>query len=156
VPDSRFDEFALSVRPRVRQMEHYKGREVMARPNDPCPCGSGKKYKLCHGRGVLDHLSGGRVTLRSKAQLFRRVTTTVPVVTIYIVQVRKSTFEEGEILREAGFDPYDGGNEDLENTTLFCTITPEVAFRVAGPEVWATAPSWELIPDGVVIEEEDA
>ncbi|HZF78874.1 MAG TPA: SEC-C metal-binding domain-containing protein [Rubrivivax sp.] len=18
--------------------------------NDPCPCGSGKKYKLCHGR----------------------------------------------------------------------------------------------------------
>ena len=20
------------------------------RPNDPCPCGSGKKYKKCHGR----------------------------------------------------------------------------------------------------------
>ncbi len=20
------------------------------RPNDPCPCGSGKKYKYCHGR----------------------------------------------------------------------------------------------------------
>ena len=20
--------------------------------NDPCPCGSGKKYKQCHGRGV--------------------------------------------------------------------------------------------------------
>jgi hypothetical protein len=20
--------------------------------NDPCPCGSGKKYKKCHGRGV--------------------------------------------------------------------------------------------------------
>ena len=20
--------------------------------NDPCPCGSGKKYKNCHGRGV--------------------------------------------------------------------------------------------------------
>ena len=19
------------------------------RPNDPCPCGSGKKYKFCHG-----------------------------------------------------------------------------------------------------------
>jgi preprotein translocase subunit SecA len=19
------------------------------RPNDPCPCGSGKKYKKCHG-----------------------------------------------------------------------------------------------------------
>ncbi|MBQ9613337.1 MAG: SEC-C domain-containing protein [Lachnospiraceae bacterium] len=21
-------------------------------PNDPCPCGSGKKYKNCHGRGI--------------------------------------------------------------------------------------------------------
>jgi len=21
--------------------------------NDPCPCGSGKKYKNCHGRGVV-------------------------------------------------------------------------------------------------------
>ena len=20
--------------------------------NDPCPCGSGKKYKYCHGRGL--------------------------------------------------------------------------------------------------------
>ena len=20
--------------------------------NDPCPCGSGKKYKVCHGRGM--------------------------------------------------------------------------------------------------------
>jgi preprotein translocase subunit SecA len=22
------------------------------RPNDPCPCGSGKKYKKCHGAGL--------------------------------------------------------------------------------------------------------
>ena len=22
--------------------------------NDPCPCGSGKKYKKCHGRGLGD------------------------------------------------------------------------------------------------------
>ena len=22
-------------------------------PNDPCPCGSGKKYKNCHGRGLV-------------------------------------------------------------------------------------------------------
>ena len=22
-------------------------------PNDPCPCGSGKKYKKCHGKGKL-------------------------------------------------------------------------------------------------------
>ena len=26
-----------------------EGHKVM--PNDPCPCGSGKKYKKCHGRG---------------------------------------------------------------------------------------------------------
>ncbi len=26
-------------------------REKMPRPNDPCPCGSGKKFKNCHGRG---------------------------------------------------------------------------------------------------------
>ncbi len=26
--------------------------------NDPCPCGSGKKYKQCHGRGELKTLIG--------------------------------------------------------------------------------------------------
>jgi preprotein translocase subunit SecA len=26
--------------------------EKMPRPNDPCPCGSGKKFKNCHGRGL--------------------------------------------------------------------------------------------------------
>ena len=24
----------------------------MPRPNDPCPCGSGKKFKNCHGRNI--------------------------------------------------------------------------------------------------------
>jgi uncharacterized protein YecA (UPF0149 family) len=24
-------------------------RTTKVRPNDPCPCGSGKKYKHCHG-----------------------------------------------------------------------------------------------------------
>jgi preprotein translocase subunit SecA len=28
----------------VKRDEQRVGR------NDPCPCGSGKKYKLCHGR----------------------------------------------------------------------------------------------------------
>ena len=23
--------------------------------NDPCPCGSGKKYKKCHGQGAADN-----------------------------------------------------------------------------------------------------
>ena len=27
-----------------------KRMESKVYPNDPCPCGSGKKYKLCHGR----------------------------------------------------------------------------------------------------------
>ena len=27
-------------------------REKMPRPNDPCPCGSGKKFKHCHGKNI--------------------------------------------------------------------------------------------------------
>ncbi|MCI2088456.1 MAG: preprotein translocase subunit SecA [Prevotella sp.] len=27
--------------------------EKMPRPNDPCPCGSGKKFKYCHGRNLF-------------------------------------------------------------------------------------------------------
>jgi uncharacterized protein len=30
-------------RPETRRVEKTPGR------NDPCPCGSGKKYKKCHG-----------------------------------------------------------------------------------------------------------
>lgn len=26
-----------------------------ARPNEPCPCGSGKKFKKCHGKGKMEH-----------------------------------------------------------------------------------------------------
>ena len=26
--------------------------QKMPRPNDPCPCGSGKKFKNCHGRNL--------------------------------------------------------------------------------------------------------
>ncbi|MBP3331270.1 MAG: SEC-C domain-containing protein [Tidjanibacter sp.] len=28
--------------------------EKKVRPNDPCPCGSGKKYKHCHGRNSAE------------------------------------------------------------------------------------------------------
>ena len=28
-------------------------RDQMPRRNDPCPCGSGKKFKDCHGRGIV-------------------------------------------------------------------------------------------------------
>ena len=27
-------------------------KDKMPRPNDPCPCGSGKKFKQCHGRNI--------------------------------------------------------------------------------------------------------
>jgi len=27
-------------------------KDKMPKPNDPCPCGSGKKFKKCHGRGL--------------------------------------------------------------------------------------------------------
>ena len=33
-----------SAAPQQRKVEQKVGR------NDPCPCGSGKKYKYCHGR----------------------------------------------------------------------------------------------------------
>ncbi|MBQ2169936.1 MAG: SEC-C domain-containing protein, partial [Prevotella sp.] len=27
-------------------------KDKMPGRNDPCPCGSGKKFKACHGRGL--------------------------------------------------------------------------------------------------------
>jgi preprotein translocase subunit SecA len=28
-------------------------KDKLPGPNDPCPCGSGKKFKKCHGRGLV-------------------------------------------------------------------------------------------------------
>jgi uncharacterized protein YchJ len=39
-----------NFRPKVRDPKTGKKRKLS--PNDKCPCGSGKKYKVCHGRGV--------------------------------------------------------------------------------------------------------
>ena len=40
----------------AQQGEQQRPMPVKAAPkigrNDPCPCGSGKKYKNCHGRGL--------------------------------------------------------------------------------------------------------
>ena len=33
-----------------RRMPYHA--EKKPRPNDPCPCGSGKKFKNCHGRNL--------------------------------------------------------------------------------------------------------
>ena len=37
---------------RERQVRQPIRKEVTVGRNDPCPCGSGKKFKNCHGRGV--------------------------------------------------------------------------------------------------------
>ena len=33
-----------------------KGQKIY--PNDPCPCGSGKKYKKCHGKNGANRFEG--------------------------------------------------------------------------------------------------
>ncbi|MEE3392406.1 MAG: preprotein translocase subunit SecA [Lachnospiraceae bacterium] len=40
----------------VNEPKKRKHRKIM--PNDPCPCGSGKKYKYCHGRPGAPKLEG--------------------------------------------------------------------------------------------------
>ena len=39
------------TREQVRRREPIKVDKLPGR-NDPCPCGSGKKFKNCHGRGL--------------------------------------------------------------------------------------------------------
>jgi preprotein translocase subunit SecA len=34
------------------KVETYRREEPKVGRNDPCPCGSGKKYKKCHGKGA--------------------------------------------------------------------------------------------------------
>lgn len=41
--DAGFGEF--------RKMENGRVKKIKVGRNEPCPCGSGKKYKKCHGRG---------------------------------------------------------------------------------------------------------
>lgn len=45
--DSAAQSSAQAQREQVRRVPVRKGPRV--KPNDPCPCGSGKKYKKCHG-----------------------------------------------------------------------------------------------------------
>jgi preprotein translocase subunit SecA len=41
--------------PQPQQQHHVQPVRVEKKVgrNDPCPCGSGKKYKQCHGKGEL-------------------------------------------------------------------------------------------------------
>ena len=37
----------------IMEMKRQKANKYLGvKPNDPCPCGSGKKFKKCHGRGL--------------------------------------------------------------------------------------------------------
>ena len=45
-----FDEETRQQLYREQKASGTVRKEVKIYPNDPCPCGSGKKYKKCHGR----------------------------------------------------------------------------------------------------------
>lgn len=47
------------VPPRQSKPETYKREQPKVGRNDPCPCGSGKKYKNCHGRSGGPSLPDG-------------------------------------------------------------------------------------------------
>ena len=45
-----FDEDTRKQLYKEEKASHTIRKENKVYPNDPCPCGSGKKYKKCHGR----------------------------------------------------------------------------------------------------------
>ena len=45
-----FDEDKRKELYKEEKASHTIRKEDKVYPNDPCPCGSGKKYKKCHGR----------------------------------------------------------------------------------------------------------
>ena len=45
----------LDVKPEWRRCRRFRHRDSLGRriaPNALCPCGSGRKYKRCHGKGL--------------------------------------------------------------------------------------------------------
>ena len=51
-PRKNFDEDKLKALYKEEKSSHTVRKENKVYPNDPCPCGSGKKYKKCHGRNA--------------------------------------------------------------------------------------------------------
>ena len=37
----------------IKELVDAAIKDKMPGRNDPCPCGSGKKFKNCHGRGIV-------------------------------------------------------------------------------------------------------
>ena len=46
---SRDDQFGDGKKPEQKKMQPIRTEKKVGR-NDPCPCGSGRKYKNCHGK----------------------------------------------------------------------------------------------------------
>ena len=44
--------YAFTIDPEVRKFIASLDKSKVGR-NDPCPCGSGLKYKNCHGKGLV-------------------------------------------------------------------------------------------------------
>ena len=49
-----FTRLAEEVRQEIQQQQMSELAMMQQKPgrNDPCPCGSGKKFKKCHGQGL--------------------------------------------------------------------------------------------------------
>lgn len=45
----KFDSLAKITRSKGRKLQPIRKTSVDCNRNDPCPCGSGKKFKRCHG-----------------------------------------------------------------------------------------------------------
>ena len=48
--DGIFDEATRKVLYKQQKTSTTIVKDAEGYPNDPCPCGSGKKYKHCHGK----------------------------------------------------------------------------------------------------------
>lgn len=46
----REEEERIRTSKMMKASENNACSKDIVRPNDPCPCGSGKKYKMCHGK----------------------------------------------------------------------------------------------------------
>ncbi|MDE2259034.1 MAG: SEC-C domain-containing protein, partial [Betaproteobacteria bacterium] len=63
--EQRERKFAAGESPEVMQRQPIRDTNKVGR-NDPCPCGSGKKYKYCHGAESKLHQSNANLQFPSR------------------------------------------------------------------------------------------
>lgn len=56
---------------KATQNESFNNKVRNVGPNDPCPCGSGKKYKLCHGK-KQDNSAAVRFYLQGNPEIMNK------------------------------------------------------------------------------------